>query len=268
MKYLLHLPTRVSLLIGAAAGALLWLLLFGRPLNRAAADLLPAPPDAHVAGAALRSETAVAPGVLHYLENEFCAPDLCPDGTWSAWIILTPDNAWTVAELQTVRRTLLTTRAALNSTGFDGQALLAGYRFRNVPRIYLNVRRGVLGRVLHDSHEIILADGALQKQWGFYLYHELGHIVDLRLDRLLTREFNRRAAGGAGAGSSRTADGFWLDSVARENHPEATADAFALWIMLYHTDDPRPVFWNKPHEASFAAIAAVLDNVLRHIAPR
>lgn len=266
MRIRTHGPGRVSLLLSAAA-ALLWLLLFGRLLATAAADLRPASPASYVVDAALRSQTAVDPAVLSYLEDEFCADDLCPSGTWTAWIILTPDNAWTVTELQTVRRALLTTRAALDGAGFDEQALLRGYRFRNIPRIYLNVRRGVLGRVLHDSQEIILADGALQKQWGFYLYHELGHVVDLRLQRSLTREFHRHAAAGTEADSSRTADGFWLDSVARENHAEATADAFALWIMLYHTTDPQPVFWNKPDEADFGAIAAVLDDALQHVVP-
>jgi hypothetical protein len=103
-------------------------------------------------------------------------------------------------------------------------------------------------------------------QWGFFLYHELAHVADIRLDHALTREFQRATLGEAGVGSEQTAGGFWLDEFARDEPGEAMADAFALWVMLYHTNDPQPVFWRKPEDADYKKIAQVMETALQRAA--
>lgn len=208
--------------------------------------------------------TDVEPELLDYLARDFCLGDLCRSGSWAEWVILAPDSNWEIADLQQLHTALEDTMSALDDAGFDSYDLLSGYRFRRSQGIYLPGELGILARVLHDRQEIVLADGALTKQWGFYIYHELGHVADRRLEHRLTTEFQRLTLGEMVNG--KTADGFWINRFALESPEEATADAFALWIVLNHTTNPQPVFWLKPEDSDYEKIAAVMDRVLKEIA--
>lgn len=78
----------------------------------------------------------------------------------------------------------------------------------------------------------------------------------------LRHEFQRSTPGEQRAGNEQTTGGFWINRFALQSSAEATADAFALWIVLYHTTNPQPVFWLKPEDTDYELIAGVMDGVL------
>ena len=133
-----------------------------------------------------------------YLHESFCREALCAEGGWASWIIVGPDSAWTVEELEMVRVALLTTMRALDEVGLDGRALLAGYRFRRAADANINGREGKIARIYHDSGEIILSGSAFKRLWGFYIYHELAHAVDRRTGGEERKRFHAEA-GSTGA---------------------------------------------------------------------
>lgn len=266
MQRRFHLLFLVVLLIGLAMSAMRWRI--ARKQEKSALHTLSSlsQPDFAAEAAAITTSSTIAPELLAYLEGPFCSGGLCRSGSWAEWVILAPDSIWKVEELQTVHFALATTIGALDEAGLDGRALLNGYRFRRSQGAYLPGELGRTALVQHETREIWLADRALATRSGFHIYHEMGHVVDRRLDQALTREFQRLTLGEEGVGSRKTADGFWLDKFARDRAEEATADAFALWVILNHTTSPQPVFWNKPEEAHCEMIAAVMNTAVGHIA--
>jgi hypothetical protein len=263
-----HLPLKGIFLIITVGALSFSILLFDNRQPILAA--VPSEPqiDFNSMEAAMIAGTNVEPDLLDYLANHFCLGDLCRSGSWAEWIILAPDSTWEIADLLQLRTVLNDTMNALNDAGFDGYGLLSGYRFRHSQGIYLPGELGILARVHHEEQEIVLSDGALRKQWGFYMYHELGHVADRRLGSGLMHEFQRLTRGGVVVEGRKTADGYWLNRFAREKPEEATADAFALWIVLNHTNNPQPVLWLKPEDTSYETITGVMDSVLQGIAKR
>jgi hypothetical protein len=201
----------------------------------------------------------------HYLDTAFCRDGLCAPGDWEAWIILGPDSKWTVEELKQVRETLLTTIKALDGAGFDGHDLLSGTRFRRHHAEFIDDVPGRIARIHHEAGEIALADTAFIRLWGWYPYHELGHVIDRRLDSEPRRRFHALIGSEAIPGSEKTADGFWMNEHARFDHGESAADAIALWIVMRYTDNPKPVFWLIPNDTDYEKIAATMEQVIYEI---
>ena len=183
-----------------------------------------------------------------------------------SWFIFSDTSQWTTAELEMVRETLANTISALDEAGFDGHSLLADYRFRRHHGQFVDGIDGRIALVRHSRKEVILADTAFMRLWGYYIYHELGHVVDKRLDRELSRQFHELAADETAGGSQLTPDGYWLNEHARTDREEAAADAFALWVVLRYTENPKPVFWNTPNTISYETIVQTLEKTLRQIA--
>ena len=259
-----HLPIK-AILLTSIVGALSFSFL---PFNNWQPTFAAVSSEPTAAESAMLAGTDVEAELLDYLAGNFCAGDLCRSGSWTEWIILAPDSTWEIADLQRMRTALKDTMIALDEAGFDGFNLLSGYRFRHSRGVYLPGELGILARVDHEQQEIVLAEGALRRQWGFYIYHELGHVVDRRLEHALTNEFQRLTSGVHGVGDRKTTAGFWLNQAAREKPGEAAADAFALWIVLNHTNTPQPVLWLKPEDTSYETITGVMDSVLQAIARR
>lgn len=59
-----------------------------------------------------------------------------------------------------------------------------------------------------------------------------------------------------------TAAGYWLNLAAKEDLEEATADAFALWIMSTYEAGFRLVFVSTPLTADYEGITAALATSL------
>jgi hypothetical protein len=185
---------------------------------------------------------------------------------WESWFIHSETSQWSVSEMEMVRETLANTSSALDEAGFDSWSLLAGYRFRRYHGQFVDGVDGRIALVRHTSKEVLLADTAFARLWGYYIYHELGHVVDKRLGRELSLQFHTLAANDAGSGSQMTPDGYWLNEHARTDREEAAADAFALWVVLRHTENPRPVFWNTPNTINYETIVQTVEETLRQIA--
>lgn len=198
-----------------------------------------------------------------YFVNTFCQGELCPAAEAGRWLIFAEDGAWTVEEAEQVRRALLDVFAALAAAGEDGSELLDGYRFRRYASEYVDGVPGRVARVNHGELEIVLSDTAFLRQQGFYIYHELGHAVDGRLDRRLSAHFHGHTGGGPTAGGSwQTADNFWIRPEGRDDREEAAADAFAVWVMVERAGLRKPVFPGAPMATDHAAIAAAAESAL------
>jgi hypothetical protein len=184
-------------------------------------------------------------------------PDL--DG----WIIESPDSYWTNEELAMVHLALSNSVTALDDAGYDGQEMLSGYRFRRQQGEFVDGVNGRIAFVRHNKQEVILSDSAFQRLQGFYIYHELGHIVDKRLGRQLSQRFHEIAGSIAQDGATQTADGYWLNDHAHQDHQEATSDAFAIWVVLRYTDNYKPVFAHTPPTTSYEHIVHSLDMAIK-----
>ncbi len=209
-------------------------------------------------------EPAVDPAA-DFLETEFCSGSLCAGGSWREWIIVEPGAGWTVDELLLVREATTAAVDALDRQGLDGRALLAGYRFRRQAGEFIGGRRGTIAVVDHNVREIILADTAFLRLRGFFILHELGHVVDYNSGRRLSETFHRLA--GSDLAAHETAEGFWLNLPAETDLEEAAADAFALWVMGDFQPGYRPVFAFTPVTADYAGIADLLARSLAAISP-
>lgn len=181
------------------------------------------------------------------------------DSKWDTWFIVSAESTWTVEELDLVHQVLFNTITALEDAGYDGQELLSGYHFRRQYGEFVDGVDGRIALVRHHKHEVILSDSAFLRLQGFYIYHELGHIVDKRLDRNLNQRFHDIAGTAGVENPQQTIDGYWLNEHARMDRQEATADAFALWVVLRYTDNYKPVFWNTPYTVSYEDIVDALD---------
>ena len=180
------------------------------------------------------------------------------------WIIESEDSYWTVEEKALVYQVLSVSLTALEDAGYDGQELMGGYHFRRQQGEFVDGIDGRIALVRHNKQEIILADTAFLRLQGFYIYHELGHVVDKRLERQPSSRFHEIVGSKGKTGSQKTADGFWLNEHARLDQGEATADAFALWVVLRYTENYKPVFWHTPATVSYEDIVAALDLALDH----
>lgn len=197
---------------------------------------------------------------VNNIEQSSCSPPVCDESGWQQWIIVTPESTWKAEELVMLEGILTAVIESLNQQGLDGHGLISGYRFFRQPGEYLVDRPGHIAVVNHTSQEIILADAAFKRLRGFYIIHELGHVVDQRTGRDLSTTFHTQI--GSDLEKRATADGFWLNLHAENDLEEATADAFALWIMATYAPGYQPIFAYMPLAVDYAGIKAALDVAL------
>jgi hypothetical protein len=183
-------------------------------------------------------------GAILYLQTTFCNDNLCGDEGWSRWVIADAESAWTVQELVMVRHVLENTLGALETLGIDGQELLDGYRFRRFTGEYVDNKPGRVALIVHSQMEITVSDTAFVRHQGFYIFHEIGHAVDRRLGRQFSDRFHRLAT-----------DDYKLRRQAQQDREEATADAFAVWVMVDYMGVREPVFHNTPATADYGGIS-------------
>lgn len=193
----------------------------------------------------------LSPGAILYLQSTFCNDNLCGDEGWSRWVIADAESVWKVQELVMIRHVLENSLGALDSVGIDGQELLDGYRFRRFTGEYVDNKPGRVAMVVHSKMEITVSDTAFVRQQGFYIYHEIGHAVDTRLGRNLNNRFHRLAT-----------DDYKLRRQAQHRPEEATADAFAVWVMVGYTGARQPVFKNTPATADYVGISQAVEQSL------
>lgn len=181
---------------------------------------------------------------ISYDPLPICAPQICPEGDWAQWLIVSPESSWAAEEVAQVVEIFTAVIDSLNQQGLDGYTLLSGYRFRRQAGEYLADRPGDIAVVNHTTQEITLADAAFKRLHGFYIIHELGHVVDQRTGRQLTANFHTHI--GSDLQNHITAEGYWLNLHAQNDLEEATADAFALQVMSTHAPGYRPVLPTHP----------------------
>lgn len=185
-------------------------------------------------------------------------------GDLEEWVVVDAGSHWTSTELRIVHNAIRDTIAALDSAGLDGHGLLAGYRFARFDDRFLEEGIRRLAVVNHESRLIILADRAMIAHQGFYIYHELGHVVDQRLGRRLSAVFEEWALRPAGPdGSVELRDGYWMREQAHDSPSEAAADAFALWVSVEMADDRMPDFPTKPDTVNPSLIFELVRAGLR-----
>lgn len=191
------------------------------------------------------------------------APDLAANHGQQDWFIRDENSNWTESELEIVSQVLDETIQALSQAGLDGQEILQGYRFRRFQGEFVDSVDGRLAIVDHQKDEIVLSDAAFKRHQGFNIYHEIGHIVDYRLERQLSQNFHLRAGTNQVAEDGATAEGYWLRDHGRYDREEATADGFALWVLAQNSEAYRPVFFGTPlavdYEGIIGAIAAAIQ---------
>lgn len=179
--------------------------------------------------------------------------------TANVWFVHTEDSQWQPGEIAMVQKTLETTITALDGAGLDGRALFQGYRFRRYAGEYVHGVEGQIALVRHNSQEIILGDAAFVRLSGYYIYHELGHVVDKRTGRALSIAFQAQIGGDAHEG---TPDGYWLNDHGREDREEGTADAFALWVVMRYTENLKPVFANMRNDTDYEQIVGTFETAM------
>lgn len=186
----------------------------------------------------------------------------------ASWFLVNDGSQWSDQEQIRVQQIMDRTWRALDSLGVDGQSLLAGYHFRRLDSEFVPGEERLLAIVDHQAKEIILADGAFERLHGFYIYHELGHAVDRQLDRMPSEAYHRLANAGQarndGAGDAstwQTTDGFWLRYHGRDDREEATADAFAWWVMA-QAEQPKPFFAGTPVTTDYDEIAGAMAEAM------
>lgn len=188
-------------------------------------------------------------------------------GEIESWLISDEDSRWSAEELESLQRVLQDTFGALAANGIDGMGLLDGYRFRHDAGRYLDGVEGRMAKIDHNVGEITLSDMAFTVQDGFAIYHELGHAVDHRLGRQLSEAFHRHTGGGPFAPEEgeewQTAANHWLRLEGRDDREEATADAFAVLVMVTHAGLKRPIFPHEPVTTDYEGISAALALALR-----
>ena len=187
------------------------------------------------------------------------------DEEYLDWFIEDVASTWTENEIETVEQALEQTFQALSLVGLDAQEIFQGYRFRRFQGEYAHAVDGRLAIVDHQKAEIILSDAAFKRHQGFNIYHELGHVVDLRLNRQLSHLFHLQAGTNQAAEEWVTAEGYWMRDHGRHDREEATADAFALWVLSQEPDDFRPVFFGTPVTVNYEAILWAIEGALHNV---
>lgn len=196
--------------------------------------------------------------VVGVLEQDFTNQsfsDLTRDG-WQSWIEISPEDPWQAEELVIISDILNAVVGSLDGEGLNGRQLLEGYRFRRQYGEYITGHDGRIAVVNHDEQVITLADAAFKRLHGFYIIHEIGHVVDRRTERQMSAAFH--ALAGSDTENRLTAPGYWLNLHAETDLEEATADAFALWIMSTYDAGYKPVFAYTPSAAKYDQIEALL----------
>lgn len=189
-------------------------------------------------------------------EQAVCPARVCGSSGWQQWIENSPDGTWKAEELVMLGEILTAVFNTLDQKEVDGYALLNGYRFRRQTGEFVDGQTGRIAVVNHSSMIITLADSAFKRLRGFYIFHELGHVVDHRSERQLTENFH--ALVGSDQPGQTTAEGYWLNLSARDDLEEATADAFALWVMASYAQGYRPVFAFTPLATNYPGIVAAI----------
>ncbi|WP_420629963.1 hypothetical protein [Candidatus Leptofilum sp.] len=195
-----------------------------------------------------------------YLAQQFCSTQLCVEADWQQWLHISPKHPWTIDDLRMINHILTSTIEVLEKEGVDGRSLLSGYKFRRQHGEYIQGHPGRIAVINHTRQEIILADAAFLRLRGFSIYHELGHAVDARMKRQLTAEFHTLI--GSDMVNRQTAVGFWMNQRSQNDLEEATADAFALWIITTYEDGYRPVFVGTPLDTHFEGIVKTFETAL------
>ena len=207
----------------------------------------------------------ISPELHTYLETAFCDNTLCQGlNGWSEWIIVDNEHPWQVSELAMTRTILLETITALDESGFDGRLLLAGYRFRKVDQAYVIQEDGrrVVALVSHDVQEITLAATAFLRQQGYPIYHELGHVIDKRLNRQLGARYLQQSHAGQIGNHTAIGDGYWVRQLPHDPINEGVADAVAIWIMLDYAGKRAPIFPGTPVDTDPHHIAQTVEGIL------
>jgi hypothetical protein len=192
-----------------------------------------------------------------------------PTADWQLWFTGDVGQEWTSEELNMIREALSNTSKTLNQAGIDGHQLLSGYRFRRAAGEFVDPDSRKIAIVKHDIQEIWLADAAFSRLQGFYIYHELGHAVDHRLNRGLSQAYHHQTNGGTieeGSFSKwQSGDGYWLRPHGRDVREEATADALALLTMSQSGSVLRPVFGGTPLDVDYDGITLEAYNAVQAV---
>ena len=225
-------------------------------------------PTRSIAPPTLPALSSVSSEVRTYLDASFCDTVLCRESDdWSTWIIIDMANPWQVTELEQVRTILSETIGALNAIGFDGYALLVGYRFRKLDQEYVAEGEGnrIVALVSHDVQEIKLASTAFLRQQGYPIYHELGHVIDKRLDRRLTTAYLASSHEAQAGEQDVLGDGYWVRQLGHDSVQEGTADAVAIWIMLQQDGKRPPIFPGTPVATDPHQLAQTIATILAEL---
>ena len=184
------------------------------------------------------------------------------------WFIGERDDEWTAGEWEMIQEIISDTFNILETANLDGETLLSGYRFKRIFSEYLDPVAGKIAVINHNLEEIWLSDAAFRMS-GFYIYHELGHAVDHRLERQLSQAFHARTGGkfvdGGNGEKWQSGDAFWMRTHGREDREEATADAFALSVIMSETTNRKPIFSGMPVTVDYSGIADAVSESLIEI---
>ena len=183
----------------------------------------------------------------------------------SAWLIENQNSKWQVEEQEHLREILALSIKALDDAGLSGEELLGGYRFSRWDGEYAKDQEGKIALVNHTDREIILSDSIMAPENAFFIYHELGHVVNRRSGDALTEKFHgltEQIDGIVIRHDWTTAEGYWIRGQAHIKRSEATADAFALWVLMGYGDEAAPNFFDTPESAQHEAIIRLFDQAL------
>ena len=194
------------------------------------------------------------------------ADDYLSDFDLDQWLITDETSVWTAEELELLQSVMLNTFGALAEVGLDGNVIFDGYAFRRFPGKYAKNKDGKIALVNYADQEIVLSDSIFLPEYEFFIYHELGHIVDHRSGHLLDKQFHTltlQIDGVTALHDWTTAQGFYLRGQAHIKKSEATADAFALWVWVTFAGKEMPHFHHTPENANPEAILQVFSQAFK-----
>lgn len=181
---------------------------------------------------------------------------------FSEWFIENETSIWTPKERAIVETVLRNSMNALADAGLDGNTLLSGYRFERFAGEYANNKKGKIAIAYLNKGIILLSDSIFLPENIFYIYHELGHVIDFRSGHELDTQFHTLTLQIEGVTTKHdwtTAQGFFLRGHAHVHKIEATADAFALWVYVSYAGNPVPEFRHMPENGNPDAIIQVYE---------
>lgn len=178
------------------------------------------------------------------------------------WLIVDETSRWSEAELRIVDRVMRNSLGALAEAGLDGEALMGGYRFRHWAGEFAKDQDGKIAVVNHGDREIVLSDTILRAEYEFFIYHEIGHVINRSSAGRLEANFHgliEQIEGVVIKHDWTTAEGFWMRGQAHIHRSESIADAFALWVWTGFAGWEIPRFQDMPESARPDAILDVFD---------